>query len=70
MTSVLKLISTSEACEILKVTPSAISRMVARGDLRPAKRLPGERGAFLFKRDAVEKMQIARLGAHAESAAS
>ena len=49
--AVLDLISTKDAAEILGVTKSAISLMVARGALRPAMRLPGGHGAFMFLRD-------------------
>jgi hypothetical protein len=47
----LELISTKDAAKILGVTKSAISLMVARGALRPAMRLPGGHGAFMFLKD-------------------
>ena len=47
----LELISTKDAAEILGVTTSAMSRMVSRGALRPAMRLPGRFGAFMFLKD-------------------
>lgn len=49
-------ITTAEAARILRVTPSGISRMVARGDLEPVMKLPGLRGAFLFERADVDAL--------------
>lgn len=42
------LIETSEVARRLKVSPSAISKMVKRGALTPAKKHNGVRGPFLF----------------------
>lgn len=53
------LITTQDACQILDVTPSAVSRMVARGALKPALKTPGSRGAFLFDRGQVEELATA-----------
>ena len=41
-------ITTAELAKRLKVTPSAISLKVKRGELEPLMKLPGIRGAFLF----------------------
>lgn len=47
---------TRDVCELLDVTPSAVSRMVQRGDLKPLRTLPlGRSGTFVFSRRAVEK---------------
>lgn len=48
------LLTTSEVCETLEVGTSTISRWVADGRLKPARKLPGLRGAFLFRRSDVE----------------
>lgn len=46
--------TTAEAATKLEVTPSAISYMVKRGELTPAMKLPGRRGAFLFDPASIE----------------
>lgn len=54
-------ILTREACEILKVTPSAISRMVKRGALKPVRVLPTSRaGLFVFRLRDVERLAAKR----------
>lgn len=50
----LDLIGTSEVARILGVDRSTVTRRVARGDLAPATRAPGHRGALLFRREDVE----------------
>lgn len=50
----LDLIGTLEASRMLGVDRSTITRRVARGDLEPVMRAPGERGAWLFRREDVE----------------
>lgn len=42
------LLTTAQVAEKRGVSPSAISQAVSRGDLQPAFKLPGLRGAFLF----------------------
>lgn len=52
---------TREVCEILNVTPSAISRMVKRGALKPVRVLPTSRaGLFVFRRRDVERLAAKR----------
>lgn len=41
-------------------TPSAISKMVKRGDLEPAHKHRGKRGPFLFRRTDVERLKAER----------
>ena len=48
------LLTTAELAEQLGVSPSAISRRVKKGDLQPAAKAPGKRGAFLFSAEVVE----------------
>lgn len=51
------LITTREACQILGYAdPSSVSVMVKQGRLVPAQKLPGKRGAFLFRRTDVESL--------------
>lgn len=51
------LLTTAEVAEQLGVSPSAISRRVAKGELKPAAKGPGKRGAFLFDPRVVEVEQ-------------
>lgn len=53
------LIPTSEAAKVLRVHVATISRMVARGDLTPAVKTPGKRGAYLFHREDVDALREA-----------
>ncbi len=50
------LVSTSEAAEMLKITPKTISRYAQDGRLRPATKLPGLTGAYLFNRTDIEAL--------------
>jgi excisionase family DNA binding protein len=57
------LLSTTEAAELLKVTPRSVVRMAARGDLPFVRKLPGLTAAYLFDRAVVElyaRQQAAR----------
>jgi hypothetical protein len=42
-------ITTAELAKRLAISPSAISRRVKAGELQPVTKLPGVRGAFLFR---------------------
>ena len=57
------LISTREVAERLGVDTTTVTRRVARGEIVPAVRAPGRRGAFLFAADAVEKLAADKVGA-------
>lgn len=48
-----ELIATSTAAELLGVTPRHITRLVDRGALVPALKLPGKTGAYLFDPEAI-----------------
>lgn len=50
-------LTTAQIAERLGITPSGVSRMVHRGKLTPAIKLPGIRGAFLFDEASVEALQ-------------
>lgn len=49
-----ELISTREAAELAGVSVRQFIRQVERGEVTPAKKLPGIRGAYLFHRSDVE----------------
>jgi excisionase family DNA binding protein len=51
------LITTRQAAEILRVSPSTVLRMVNRDrSLTPTVRAPGLRGALLFRRSDIEAL--------------
>ena len=50
------LLTSAEVCERLGIDRSTLSRWVAAGRIRPATKLPGIRGAFLFARADVERI--------------
>ena len=54
-------ITTAEAARMLRVSPQAVGQMVKRGDLEPAYKLPGLRGAFLFHIASVEALLSKRV---------
>jgi excisionase family DNA binding protein len=51
------LIGSAEACTILGVDRSTLSRWVQLGKITPAMRLPGPKGVMLFNRDDVERLR-------------
>ena len=53
----LALITTADAAKVLGVHVSTVSRMVASERLRPAVKVPGKRGAYLFNREDVEALR-------------
>jgi len=64
MATTLPLIGSAEACELLGIDRSTLSRRVARGEITPAQKLPGETGPFLFERTEIDRV----LADHAEQA--
>jgi predicted site-specific integrase-resolvase len=50
------LIGSREACRILDIDKSTLSRWVAAGRLVQVTQLPGKNGAYLFTRAAVEAL--------------
>lgn len=52
------LLGTTEAAERLGVSVRTVHRLVARGNLTPAGKLPGDTGAYLF--DAADIAMLAR----------
>ena len=49
------LLTSEEACAALGVDRSTLHRRVQRGDITPARKLPGLRGAYLFTRAEIER---------------
>ena len=56
-----RLMRTAEVADVLQVSTRTVARFVASGDLKPAMRLPGLRGAFLF--DPRDVQRLAKRGA-------
>jgi Helix-turn-helix domain len=56
MPKVPPLVTSAEAATIIGRDVRTIHRLVERGDLQPATKLPGIRGAFLFRREDVERL--------------
>lgn len=50
------LLSTTETAALLGVDVSTISRWVNAGKLTPARKMPGLRGVYLFRRQDVEAL--------------
>lgn len=50
------LMGSKEACRLLDIDKSTLSRWVAAGKLTPVTQLPGINGAFLFNRVDVEAL--------------
>ncbi len=63
------LIGTTEACRILRVNASTLTRWVALGEIQEAHKLPGKNGARLFDRRDVERIARDRGLTEAGSAA-
>lgn len=54
-----ELIGSAEACALLGIDRSTLSRWVKDGRLTPTTKLPGIRGAFIFDRADVLQLQEA-----------
>jgi excisionase family DNA binding protein len=57
------LIGSAEACQLLGVSRMTLTRWVQQGKLKAATKLPGDNGAFLFKREVVLALLPAPRGA-------
>jgi excisionase family DNA binding protein len=55
-----KRLTTDEAARLLYVDRSTIIKLVGRGELRPADKLPGRTGAYLFAPADVAKLAAKR----------
>ncbi len=54
MRNTVDLIGSAEACRILQVNPSTLTRWVADGEIQEAHKLPKKNGARLFDRKVIE----------------
>ena len=63
------LLTTLEVCGHLRVDRSTLTRWVASERIRPAQKLPGRNGAFLFEPDAVERLRVELAGDASAAAA-
>lgn len=61
----LDLITAADAAAILDRPRRTVIRLVERGDLKPAMKLPGIRGAYLFDPDHVRALAAERHGKEA-----
>lgn len=59
------LIGSAEACRILDVDRSTLTRWVAGGRITPAVKLPKRNGAYLFDRADIEALAAERTAAGA-----
>lgn len=59
------LIGTAEICRLLHCNPATVGRWVAGEKLKPAHKLPGKNGAFLFTRAELNRFIAERTGASA-----
>ena len=55
MTTQSDLIGSAEACRILGVHVSTLTRWVATGEVKAAHKLPSKNGAYLFARAEIER---------------
>lgn len=51
------LITSREVCKRLGIDRSTLTRWVAAGRVKPAQKLPGLRGAYLFTADVLDDQQ-------------
>lgn len=59
MSTTTPLLNSAEACEALGgIDRSTLSRWVASGKIRPALKLPGVRGPYLFDPAEVERVRL------------
>lgn len=57
--------TTMEVAILLGRSARTVHRLVDAGDLAPAQKLPGPNGAYLFRRDDVERIVSERSGSAA-----
>lgn len=48
--------SSGEACEVIGIDRSTLSRWIKDGTARPAMQLPGKTGAYLFTPEEIERL--------------
>lgn len=54
------LITTQQAAELLGITVAWANKRAARGSLPVAQKLPGLTGAYLFRREEIERLAAGR----------
>jgi len=64
------LLSTTQACEVIGIERSTVSRWVQQGLMQPTLKLPSQTGAFLFDVAEVERVRSWYAGRLAEPKAS
>lgn len=52
------LLGTAEACRLLEVNKSTLTRWVTAGRISAAQKLPGKNGAYLFDPAEVERVRV------------
>jgi predicted site-specific integrase-resolvase len=60
-----QLMGSAEACGILGIDRSTLTRWVAKGIITPAQKLPGETGVYLFQPAEVRRVAAEQDGARA-----
>jgi excisionase family DNA binding protein len=61
MSNIRREVTAAEAADMLGVDRRSVVRFIEHGDLKPAMKLPGRTGAYLFARDEVEQLRDQRL---------
>ncbi len=56
----LEMLTTAQACQVLGIERTTLTRWVAAGRIKPAHKLPSRNGAFLFHRDDVKALVAER----------
>jgi hypothetical protein len=51
-----EIITTAQAARMLGRSVATVNRMVALGQIQPAKKLPGKTGAYLFEAREIERL--------------
>lgn len=64
-----ELLTSTQAGQILGKSGRTVVRMADKGDIKPAGKLPGDNGAYLFKRADVERLAARRARERAKAAA-
>lgn len=47
---------TAEACELLDISKDTLIRMIARGEIKNAHKMPGLRGPYILDRAEIERL--------------
>ena len=55
-----ELVGSAEVARLLDINQVTVARWVASGQLTPAHKLPGKNGAYLFRRDDINRLIVER----------